>query len=145
MHDTAPLISAAHAVADRLRTLPESALRRGAAAEGLALARELAVRAQRLEFPGRAPRELPDAGVFAVGDQVLVAAHDLAEAVRDGGGTGTEASGAAADAAARELAEAVDRVRSAARRIADAAGTTGIAGPAGPRGNAGNSGATGTR
>lgn len=83
MLDTAPLISAVQPAADRLRTLPESALRRGAAAEGLALARELAVRAQRLEFPGRTPRELPDVGVFAVGDQLLVAVHDLAEILRE--------------------------------------------------------------
>ncbi|MCH6160668.1 hypothetical protein [Streptomyces marispadix] len=81
MLDTASLITAVQPAADRLRTLPESALRRGAAAEGLALARELAVRAQRLEFPGRDPLELPDVGVFAVGDQLLVAAHDLAEIV----------------------------------------------------------------
>jgi hypothetical protein len=106
--DTAPLISAVQPVADRLRTLPESALCRGAAAEGLALARELAVRAQRLEFPGGVPRELPDAGVFAVGDQLLVAAHDLAEILRD------------VDAD-HELADAVGLVQFATARIAAAA------------------------
>jgi hypothetical protein len=117
--DTAPLISAVQPVADRLRTLPESALRRGAAAEGRALARELAVRAQRLEFPGQPPRELPEAGVFAVGDQLLVVVHDLAEVLR-----GLDAD--APDDAARELAEAVELLRSGAERIADAAaGTTG--------------------
>ena len=123
--DPAPLISAVQPVADRLRTLPESALRRGAAAEGLALARELAARAQRLEFPGQAPRELPEAGVFAVGDQLLVAVHDLAEALH---GLDAHASDApdAPDAAVRELAEAVELLRSGAERIADAAaGTTG--------------------
>ncbi|QPP08500.1 hypothetical protein G4Z16_21215 [Streptomyces bathyalis] len=108
MLDTAPLISAVQPAADRLRTLPESALRRGAAAEGLALARELAVRAQRLEFPGRPPLELPDVGVFAVGDQLLVAAHDLAEILCE------------VDAD-HELADAVGLVQLATVRIAAAA------------------------
>ncbi|MGP4113945.1 hypothetical protein ACTWP5_23920 [Streptomyces sp. 4N509B] len=102
-------------LSDRLRALPESALRRGAAARGLALARELARRAHRLEppdptrpalpaepggsalpaEPGESPapagaaggpspreRELPDAGIYAVGDQLAVAGHDLVEALR---------------------------------------------------------------
>ncbi len=73
--------------ADRLRAMPQSRLRRGAAAEALELARELSVRAQALEAPprgaGAAPaREMPDAGVFVVGDQVAVAGLDLAEALR---------------------------------------------------------------
>jgi hypothetical protein len=106
--EKAPLIAAVQPAADRLRTLPETALRRGAAAEGLALARELAVRAQRLEFPGRAPAELPDVGVFAVGDQLLVAAHDLAEILCD------------VDAD-HELADAVSLVQLATVRIAAAA------------------------
>lgn len=108
MPEKAPLIAAVQPAADRLRTLPESALHRGAAAEGLALARELAVRAQRLEFPGRTPLELPDVGVFAVGDQLLVAAHDLAEILRE------------VDAD-HELADAVSLVRVATVRIASAA------------------------
>lgn len=108
MLDAAPLISAVQSAADRLRTLPESALRRGAAAEGLALARELAVRAQRLEFPGHTPRELPDVGVFAVGDQLMVAAHDLAEILSD------------VDAD-HELTDAVGLVRFSGARIAAAA------------------------
>ncbi|GLX38134.1 hypothetical protein Sros01_42070 [Streptomyces roseochromogenus] len=75
--------------ADRLRAAPQSRLQRGAAAEALDLARELALRAQRLEDPsGRAPERLvPDAGVFVVGDQVAVAGLDLAVALgalRDG-------------------------------------------------------------
>nr|WP_206322993.1 hypothetical protein [Streptomyces sp. HNM0575] len=102
------MISAVQPAADRLRTLPESALRRGAASEGLVLARELAVRAQRLEFPGRDPLELPDVGVFAVGDQLLVAAHDLAEIVRE------------VDAD-HELADAVGLVQFSTARIAAAA------------------------
>ncbi|TXS57717.1 hypothetical protein EAO77_04390 [Streptomyces sp. t39] len=69
---------------DRLRAAPQSRLQRGAAAEGLALARELSVRAQRLESPGERPRIMPDVGVFAVADQLLVAGRDLAEACRTG-------------------------------------------------------------
>ncbi|SCK38071.1 hypothetical protein H181DRAFT_03209 [Streptomyces sp. WMMB 714] len=104
MLDTAPLTTAAQLHSDRLRRLPESALRRGAAAEGLALARELARRAQLLEFPGSTPLDLPDVGVLAVGDQLAVAAHDLAEIVR-----GLDA--------ADELAEATALVEEAGRRI----------------------------
>ncbi|MGW4839313.1 hypothetical protein [Streptomyces globisporus] len=78
MHDTTPLILAVDRFADRLRSAPQSRLQRGAAAEALAAARELAVRAQRLESPGAEPRELPDAGMFAVGDQLAVAGRDLA-------------------------------------------------------------------
>lgn len=64
--------------ADRLRAAPQSRLQRGAAAEALALARELARRAQLAEAPGAEPREMPDAGMFAAADQITVAAHDLA-------------------------------------------------------------------
>ncbi|MEU7156638.1 hypothetical protein [Streptomyces chrestomyceticus] len=103
MLDVTPLQTAVEALADRLRALPQSALARGAAAEALAVARELAERAQRVEEPGREPRELPDAGMFAVGDQVAVAGHDLVEAIRAAGDE-------------RALAEAVDLVRGAAAR-----------------------------
>ncbi|KIF69571.1 hypothetical protein HY68_14865 [Streptomyces sp. AcH 505] len=82
MLDTTPLTAAVDRFADRLRSAPQSRLQRGAAAEALALARELAVRAQRLEAPGTEPLIMPDAGVFAVADQVTVAAGDLAEALR---------------------------------------------------------------
>ncbi|MET9290582.1 hypothetical protein [Streptomyces sp. NPDC003077] len=102
-----PLQTAVDALADRLRALPQSALSRGAAAEGAALARELSERARRLESPERKPYELPDAGMFVVADQVAVTGHDLVEAVRS----------APADVAARELAEAEALVREAARRI----------------------------
>lgn len=64
--------------ADRLRAAPQSRLQRGAAAEALALARELSRRAQLVDEPGAEPREMPDAGMFAAADQILVAAHDLA-------------------------------------------------------------------
>jgi hypothetical protein len=64
--------------ADRLRAAPQSRLQRGAAAQALELARELARRTQELEEPGSTPREMPDAGMFAAADQITVAAHDLA-------------------------------------------------------------------
>ncbi|MFE9951964.1 hypothetical protein ACFYRJ_31290 [Streptomyces sp. NPDC005531] len=81
MLDTTPLITAVDRFADRLRAAPQSRLQRGAAAEGLATARELAVRAQRIEAPDRAPRILPDVGMFAIGDQLAVAGRDLAVAL----------------------------------------------------------------
>lgn len=64
--------------ADRLRAAPQSRLQRSAAGAALELARELARRAQAVEEPGTEPRKMPDAGMFAVADQILVAAHDLA-------------------------------------------------------------------
>ncbi|AIV38854.1 hypothetical protein ACFWGR_31170 [Streptomyces sp. NPDC060311] len=71
--------------ADRLRAAPQSRLQRGAAAEALELARELARRAQLAEEPGAEPREMPDAGMFAAADQIAVAAHDLALVLKDEG------------------------------------------------------------
>ncbi|MEU0334237.1 hypothetical protein [Streptomyces sp. NPDC006193] len=82
MVDTTPLTRAVDHFADRLRAAPQSRLQRGAAAEALAVARELSRRAQLMEEPGREPREMPDAGMFAAADQVLVAAHDLAVVLR---------------------------------------------------------------
>jgi hypothetical protein len=80
--DTTPLTRAVDHFADRLRAAPQSRLQRGAAAEALALARELARRAQLAEEPGAEPREMPDAGMFAAADQITVAAHDLALVLR---------------------------------------------------------------
>ncbi|MFC8096970.1 hypothetical protein [Streptomyces sp. NPDC057363] len=71
--------------ADRLRAAPQSRLQRGAATEALELARELARRAQLVEEPGTQPREMPDAGMFAAADQIVVAAHDLALVLTDEG------------------------------------------------------------
>ncbi|WP_432588009.1 hypothetical protein ABVG11_22785 [Streptomyces sp. HD1123-B1] len=105
MDDVTPLLTAVDRFADRLRTLPQSRLRQGAAAEGLALARELSLRAQRLEEPDAPPRVIPDAGVFAVADQLAVAGHDLAHALER-----------AARDGARELAEAVTMVTESAAR-----------------------------
>ncbi len=69
--------------ADRLRAAPQSRLQRGAAAEALRLARELALRAQWLEDAEREPREMPDAGMFAAADQIMVAGNDLALVLRN--------------------------------------------------------------
>ncbi|MFC8197157.1 hypothetical protein ACFWBR_00180 [Streptomyces sp. NPDC060006] len=79
MLDTTPLTRAVEHFADRLRAAPQSRLQRGAAAEALELARDLSLRAQRLEDPSREPRRMPDAGMFAAADQVTVAGNDLAE------------------------------------------------------------------
>ncbi len=85
MVDTTLLTRAVDDFADRLRAAPQSRLQRGAAAEALGLARELSRRAQLIEEPGAEPREMPDAGMFAVADQIAVAAHDLALVVEDEG------------------------------------------------------------
>ncbi|GAB2873034.1 hypothetical protein GCM10027074_45900 [Streptomyces deserti] len=85
MVDTTPLIRAVGYFADRLRAAPQSRLQRGAAAEALGLARELARRAQLLEKPGAEPRQMPDAGMFAAADQITVAGHDLAVVLRSEG------------------------------------------------------------
>ncbi|MFJ1600899.1 hypothetical protein [Streptomyces sp. NPDC088261] len=118
MLDTTPLTAAVDRFADRLRSAPRSRLQRGAAAEALALARELSVRAQRLEAagegggadgsgagPGPEPRLMPDAGVFVVADQLTVAAADLAEALR------TAPSLVELDEAVRSVERAVARAK----------------------------------
>lgn len=98
------LDEAVDALSDRLRALPESALRRGAAASGLALARELARRARALERAGSgAPAEVPDIGIYAVGDQVAVTGHDLAHTLRQA---------PPAPATRHELADALRLIRS---------------------------------
>ncbi|WP_371670978.1 hypothetical protein OG985_27180 [Streptomyces sp. NBC_00289] len=85
MVDTTPLVRAVDHFADRLRAAPQSRLQRSAAAEALALARELARWAQRVEEPGVEPREMPDAGMFAAADQITVAGHDVALVLRSQG------------------------------------------------------------
>ncbi|MFI5615881.1 hypothetical protein [Streptomyces sp. NPDC051567] len=117
MLDTSPLTAAVERLADRLRATPQSRLQRGAAARGLELARELSVRAQRLEGPGQArgaapARVMPDAGVFAVGDQVAVAGTDLAEALRAAGAhDGEQAPSEVLDEAVRLVERADEDVR----------------------------------
>jgi len=76
--DTTRLTQAVDHFADRLRAAPQSRLQRGAAAEALRLARELALRAQRIEDPLGEARVMPDARMFAAADQITVAVHDLA-------------------------------------------------------------------
>ncbi|MFJ5643163.1 hypothetical protein [Streptomyces sp. NPDC093223] len=78
MVDTTPLTRAVEHFADKLRAAPQSRLQRGAAAEALSLARQLAIWAQDVEEPGAEAREMPDAGMFAVADQITVAGNDLA-------------------------------------------------------------------
>ncbi|MFI1017543.1 hypothetical protein [Streptomyces sp. NPDC020965] len=105
MLDTTELTHTVNRFADRLRAAPQSRLQRGAAAEALGLARELALRAQRVEAPDREPMIMPDAGVFVVADQLMVAGTDLVEALRT-----------APSPRAAELDEAVELVRTAAER-----------------------------
>ncbi|MFD3803553.1 hypothetical protein ACFWSF_23400 [Streptomyces sp. NPDC058611] len=111
MLDTSPLTAVVERFADRLRAAPQSRLQQGAAAVALELARELSVRAQVLEGPGPA-REMPDAGIFVVGDQVAVAGLDLAEALRGaaaagaGAGDGTKAPSVVLDEAVRLVEQA---------------------------------------
>ncbi|WP_441250559.1 hypothetical protein [Kitasatospora sp. McL0602] len=94
------LVEAVEKLADRFRSMPQSRLLGAVpgygsrAAAGLALARELAAAA--LAVAGEQPREFPEVGAFAVGDQLAVAGHELA-AVADG------AAVAAALAAIREV------------------------------------------
>jgi hypothetical protein len=104
MLDTTPLTALVDRFADRLRTAPQSRLQSGSAARALALARELSIQAQRLDTPDEEPRIMPDAGVFAVADQLTVAAGDLAEALR----------------AAPSVAELDEAVRSVGRAAAEA-------------------------
>ncbi|MGW3101171.1 hypothetical protein [Streptomyces sp. cg40] len=78
MVDTTRLTQAVDHFADRLRAAPQSRLQRGAAAEALALARQMSRWAQAVEEPGVDAREMPDAGMFAAADQITVAVHDLA-------------------------------------------------------------------
>ncbi|MFD8983782.1 hypothetical protein [Streptomyces sp. NPDC059564] len=113
MLDTSALTAAVERFADRLRAAPQSRLQRGAAAEALELARELALRAQRLEAAASGAagvpdaRVMPDAGIFVVGDQVAVAGLDLAEAL------GALRGGDGAKAPSEQLDEAVALVERA--------------------------------
>ncbi|WP_016910707.1 hypothetical protein [Streptomyces xiaopingdaonensis] len=115
MFDTAELTTAVEHLADRLRAMPQSRLERGAAAEGRALAEELALRAQRIEFPGVEPAHMPDAGVFPVGDQLAVAGADLVVALAAAHTPGDEH--APPVERERELDEALRLVEEAARRV----------------------------
>ncbi|MDH6628012.1 hypothetical protein M2271_005842 [Streptomyces sp. LBL] len=85
MVDTTPLTRAVDHFADRLRAAPQSRLQRCAAGEALGLAQELARWAQLVEAPEAEPRVMPEAGMFAVADQITVAVHDLALVLKDEG------------------------------------------------------------
>lgn len=109
MPDPVPLLNAVERLADRFRAMPRSRLTGASAgttgsraAEGLALAGRLAEAARRLESPDTPPRRMPDAGVFAVGDQIAVAGHDLASAVH-GRPDGDPEAAVAVVAALRDL------------------------------------------
>jgi hypothetical protein len=80
MSDPTAVHIAVERLSGRLRSLPQRRLQAGAAAHGFALARWLARQAQLLEFPAREPYELPDDGIFAIGDQLAVTGHELANA-----------------------------------------------------------------
>lgn len=97
--------------ADRLRAAPQSRLQQGAAQVALDLARDLSARAQRLE--GGPVREMPDAGIFVVGDQVAVAGLDLAEALRAADAAGDHRDRDSATAPSEVLDEAVRLVEQA--------------------------------
>ncbi|MFD4400473.1 hypothetical protein [Kitasatospora sp. NPDC058492] len=118
MHDVQLLVEAVDSLADRFRSLPQSKLLgavpgyESRAAAALALARRLAALA--LAAEGGPEREFPEAGAFAVGDQLAVAGHDLAAALT---ALPEGAAVALADgpvAAAEVLAEAVAAVRATA-------------------------------
>lgn len=113
MLDTTELTDAVERFSDRLRAAPQSRLQRGAAAEGLALARDLSVRAQMLEAPAEPPRIMPDAGVFAVADQLLVAGRDLAESLR----TAPQRTADRADRSGVDAAVALVRAAAARARL----------------------------
>ena len=111
MPDPTPLLAPAERLADRFRSMPQSKLTQFAPL-GLGLARRLADLAQQLE--GLPVRELPDAGVFAVGDQIALAAHDLGAALREAGGDAENQSGEEAEAV---LAASVALVGAVTRKL----------------------------
>jgi len=134
MPDPTPLLAQAERLADRFRSMPQSKLVL-LAPLGLQLARQLADYARQLE--GLPVLELPDAGVFAVGDQIALTAHDLAAALAapgSGSDAGSESyteSGSYAESgpyaesesgpgveAETVLAEAVGLVAELAQRLA---------------------------
>ena len=80
---------------------------------GLELARRLTDLSLGLE--GLPRREMPEIGVFAVGDQIALAAHDLAAALAAEGSDSGSGSEAEAEAV---LAEALRLVAELAQRLA---------------------------
>lgn len=90
MPEPKTLTEAVDRLADRFRAMPQTRLLAAVpghpsrAAAALGLARRLAAVALAVE--GGAPRDFPDAGAFAAGDQLAVAGHDLAAALASRGG-----------------------------------------------------------
>ncbi|WP_035846819.1 hypothetical protein [Kitasatospora azatica] len=123
MPDPLDLQDAVDELADRFRAMPQSRLlgavpgHPSRAAAALALARELADRAQLLEEgPAREPRDFPEAEAFTVGDQLAVAGHDLVGALTALGGEQViELRDGAHRTAADLLAEAVAAVGAVGR------------------------------
>ncbi|MFG2918431.1 hypothetical protein ACGF0D_36800 [Kitasatospora sp. NPDC048298] len=115
--DVDPLVEAVDKLADRFRSLPQSKLQGAVpghasrAAAALELARRLAGLAAAAE--GGPRRDFPDAGAFAVGDQLAVAGHDLATALA-ALPEGARVALPDGPAAAEVLAAAVDAVRETA-------------------------------
>jgi len=122
MPDPTTLLAAADRLADRFRSMPHGRLA-ALAPSGLTLARQLARQAQKMEG-GPVREDLPEVGIFAVGDQIALAAHDLAAALRDAARReaddaeldGAEAGGAGAGGAGAEqvLADSLAAVRAVA-------------------------------
>lgn len=110
MSDPTSFLAAAERLADRYRSMPQSRLAL-LAPDALLLARGLARRAEQAEGGPRRP-ELPETGIFAVGDQIALTAHDLAEALR--GAEGPEPEQLLADS----LAEVEECYRLAMTRSA---------------------------
>lgn len=112
MPQSAALHTAVERLAGRLRSLPQRRLQAGAAAEGLELARWLAREAQLLEAPEREPYEIPDDGVFVVGDQLALAGHELTAAL-----AAAPAAAGPGERTAGLLDEALARVERTAKAV----------------------------
>ncbi|WP_405582383.1 hypothetical protein [Streptomyces sp. NBC_01190] len=110
MADRTALTAAVERLAGRLRSLPQRRLQSGAAVAALELARWLAREAELLEFPGRPPHELPDDGIFVVGDQLAVAGHALVAALETAGAADPERADALLREALRRLAAAAKAI-----------------------------------
>jgi hypothetical protein len=109
--DPAVFAAAAERLADRFRSMPQSRLAQ-LAPDGLLLADRMARRARQLEGGAVRP-PLPDLGIFVVGDQIALTAHDLALAL-----TQSVADPTAAGSLADSLAEVEQLYRLATTRSA---------------------------
>ena len=119
MPEPVPFLAAAERLADRFRSMPQSRLT-ALAPEGLALARRLAGWAQQLE--GLAVRELPEVGIFAVGDQIALAAHELAAAAAERRAAAGPPAGPGADPGADDEGLGEDAADTEVERVLGEAG-----------------------